>query len=203
MSREVKIQNNMPEKQKPLFSEGMSKLVATTIGLLLIAVIGQGLIIWKNQDSILKDISGIKENITVTHVLSDRLIKLEGSRIEAFGRIDKLENTEDSLAVDRSQRGGSYRRNDADLLEKNILGLISVGKNRLSSLEYKMGNAESRINECRLTRNRYALQEDLEEVEEIIEELEEEHETTFAEISTRCDKVIKMLGGRDEFNDSD
>lgn len=142
MSREVKIKHMQEEKQP--FSEGMSKLVATTIGLLLIAVIGQGLLIWKNQANVLEDIIDLEQEVVSMHSISDRLLQLELAKNVAYGRIITLEETVKNSEVDKYQRGGSWRRNDAMEMRTELERLININMGKIAALEWKLDNLNER-----------------------------------------------------------
>lgn len=195
MSREVRI-HDMPEEK--LLDSVIGKALATVLAALVLLVAGQGLVIWKNQDSFQKELTRIGDSLEIVHRLSERLLKLEGNRETAFGRIQQLENTVGGTASERAQRGGSFRRNDATILKEAMTDANTVQDTRLATLENKVANSENRISECRQRSIGFVLKEDFDELEEDVESLKEEHEEAYEELSLRCEKVLRMVGDKDD-----
>ena len=193
MSRGVKIYD-MPEEEKSSLMDSMfAKVIATILASLLVIIIGQGLIIWKDQDTFEKQLEGHEKEIELVHELSDRLITLEAHKTEAYAKLLKIEIYMQETLLDRSQRGGSFRRNDAEIMKENLLGKIDIEDGRISALEYRMDSADEKLDDCRVRIPTYALKEDLEELEDDVEILEEEYETSYEDLTERCKHIIDLL----------
>lgn len=192
MAREVKI-HEMPEKQESFMDSVLAKILGTIIASLLIVILGQGLVIWKNQDAFHERLIDAEEELMLVKNISERLLTLEGNKASAYSRLEKLEGTTSIIFEDRQQRGGTFRRDDAEALKTNIFDRISIEDGRIAALEYKMNNAEKRIEECRKERDKFALQEDLKDLEEEVELLESEHESAYAELSDRCSAILNKV----------
>ena len=141
MSREVKI-NSIPKEEKETFLDNM--LTKIIIGFLII-VIGHGLVIWKNQDAFDTKLTKIEEDIKTVIDAEHRVIKLEQYKENAYNRLDILEQESHIMNTDRNQRGGSFRRDDADKLRITLETQINKNSGKIAALEWKVDNLNSRL----------------------------------------------------------
>ena len=183
----------MPEEKEKIMDSMFGRVVATLLASLLVIVIGHGLIIWKNQDSFDSRLLEAEKDIALVVDINNRIIKLESYKVEAFSRITKVEDHVIDTSMDRSTRGGSFRRDDADKMKQYLLDKIDIGSDKISTLEYKMNNIEGIVSECKANIPNYALKEHLRELEDEVEELEDEFETSYEELTEQCKNVIDLL----------
>ena len=179
----------MSDIKESLMDSMLVKIVAT----LLIVILGQGLMIWKNQDAFNGRLNEVEKDIVLVVDINNKVIKLQENKIQAFMRIDKLEEHVVETSLDRNSRGGSFRRDDSEIMKKYLLDKIDIGSGRLNVLDYKMSNAENSLNECKNRSNNYAIIGDLNNLEEDIIELEDEFETAYKSLTERCENVIELL----------
>ena len=110
----------MSDIKESLMDSMLVKIVAT----LLIVILGQGLMIWKNQDAFNGRLNEVEKDIVLVVDINNKVIKLQENKIQAFMRIDKLEEHVVETSLDRNSRGGSFRRDDSEIMKK-YLGVLS------------------------------------------------------------------------------
>jgi hypothetical protein len=189
----------------------IAKVILGAVLTVLIGVTGHGLIMWKNQAAIMQELASIKPYLEKTEKLTERVTTIDSVHTSKMEEHDKkLEEIAREVSINREDKyagGGSFRRNDANLLKDNLLERNAINAERISQNEknisiiaQKLSSLEQDLLECKRARPNYALQKDLEDLEDELDKHEDFLDTftkqtlkSTSSLEEKCNKLLKEI----------